>query len=336
MLRNIIVCYVRLLKQKPNSPLLFCALAGLAKFSHLMNLDLVYDLLSYMKKILVGDVDTGLVDPSEYRKELPVCTVLQSLITTAQLMSGLGAAINIDLKEFYNQLYTVIGTCMERSCRELEIRLLLDALYLLLIRTITKLPDIRIAAFVKRITTCAMNVPTHLSIALLAVVQELIIKYPIVREQLLSGEEIGLGTYQAEVDNPDLCNPFATQLWELSTLRAIYHPHTSVMAGNVASQQAVKGHKQITVQDVQAMVGSYNPFLGVFNPAVKPPPANPLQTKLAKVMQGPQQDPEKKVATKKKHDYVFVVPNATYLLRPSAFLTNVNKVLEQQVFVDIE
>jgi nucleolar complex protein 3 len=344
LLRNVIVCYVRLLKTDPGSPLLFCSLAGLAKFAHLMNVDLLYDLLDYIKSILVGDEEEELqkdqtIDADEIGGKsckLPVATILQSLITTARLMSGLGAAIDIDLKEFYNQLYQAIPrTLLSSPTATLEDknpRLLVDALYLLLIKP-NKLPLVRVASFVKRITTFALYSHVHITISFLEIVTELLIKYPNVK-QLLSGEESGLGGYEPSSINPDHSNPFATSLWEISSLKGSYHARVQDLVsqivnicGNTSKNQQSQlsaTHKSLKITQYQKIITDFSPFSGKFNPPVKQPERNPTQIKYENMMKKRkeiQQEGASKTKNRKLMRHVYGT-HSIYASQESDFVRN--------------
>lgn len=85
-----------------------------------MNVELLFDLMEYMKVILAY-------------ADLPIQTALQTLICASKLRTGLGMAVNIDFSEYYNQLYEYIPKALvtydEKNCR-----LLIDAIYLMLIK----------------------------------------------------------------------------------------------------------------------------------------------------------------------------------------------------------
>jgi hypothetical protein len=126
-----------------------------------MNIDLLYDLLTYLKVIL----EFG---------NLPLRTSLQVLITASKLKTGLGEALNIDFKEYYKSLYNLLDFTIfknnflksddvivkdfdefnEKFLKsdndfnnyEINFRLLIDSIFLLLIKP-KKLPVIRIGIF---------------------------------------------------------------------------------------------------------------------------------------------------------------------------------------------
>ena len=46
---------------------------------------------------------------------------------------------------------------------------------------------------------------------------------------------LGTGEYKGQLEEPDLCNPFATSLYEFHLLRHHYHPYVRDMTRHVAS-----------------------------------------------------------------------------------------------------
>ncbi|KAF9947388.1 hypothetical protein BGZ72_010594 [Mortierella alpina] len=104
-LKLVFITYFRILKHAPGSPLLPAVLEGLAKFAHLINVDFFTDLLEVLKKIMIGGADSQHFDtynPANRRTQL-LC-----IVTAFQLLQGQGEALNIDLKAFYVQFYTVL------------------------------------------------------------------------------------------------------------------------------------------------------------------------------------------------------------------------------------
>jgi len=87
---------------------------------------------------------------------------------------------------------------------------------------------------------------------------------------MLDSEQTALGKYLPDSPDPDACQPLAAGLWELALLRRHYHPTVAKLAGRVASGDAG------IVDKPQAVWRQFDPSLGAFHPAVKPPNAHPL------------------------------------------------------------
>ena len=330
-LRNIIVCYVRVLKQQPDSPIVFSALAGLAKFSHLMNVDLLYSLMDYMKALLesadnVNELVESHMDEDEAKQfkrlEIPIRTVLQALITTARLLAGIGGAIDIDPKEFYSQLYVALDRVITAPYDETNFRLLMDALVLLLLKP-QKLPIVRVAAFIKKMCCYCFSTHIHVALSLLEIVRELLIKYPNAK-QMLSGEESGIDTYNFEETVPDSTTPFSSPLFELSQIQTHYHPQMDMaldgikrVCGLLSKFQQTKAKeelKQLNCDDYQNILTEYDPFTGKLKPSVQPPKPHPLQEKLERLTEK-KSDPNvnKKKKQKLQDKQVYVDPSMLHL-----------------------
>jgi len=101
-LKNIFLLFFRILKNVENSPLLPAVLEGMAKFSHLINIELLMDLLDTLKKLL----------PSP---NLSLISKLHCIVTAFQTLKLQGNTINIDLKDFYSHLYSLLNDVLLES-----------------------------------------------------------------------------------------------------------------------------------------------------------------------------------------------------------------------------
>lgn len=78
----------------------------------------------------------------------------------------------------------------------------------------------RIGGFVKRISSITLALPANSTLAILGQVKHAFGRFP--KLQVLLDGEGRLGCYDALVDDPDLCSPFGTSLWELSNLMVYF------------------------------------------------------------------------------------------------------------------
>lgn len=77
---------------------------------------------------------------------------------------------------------------------------------------------IRTAAFAKRLLSAFFLFPASVAIKVLNFVEELISNEPKLLA-LLSTEDRSInGLYRPDIDEPELCNPYATSLWEMAYL----------------------------------------------------------------------------------------------------------------------
>ena len=223
-LQSVILTYFRILKStdaKSKHDLLPAALEGLAKFSHLINIDTVVDLLDVLKELLI------LVD------SLPLEASLNCVLTAFQTLEGPGREMQIDQKEYIGPLYgqlTRVGT--EENSRKTT-QILLQCLTAAFIKR-REYSIVRVAAFLKQMFTVAMHSPVYTSVPLIALARQILQRYPSVH-QLLDSESdvITSGTYTPDVADPEHSNPFSTSAWEMSCLK--FHVHPQVRAQVIAA-----------------------------------------------------------------------------------------------------
>lgn len=142
--------------------------------------------------------------------------------------------MNIDLADFVNQLYAIIpyislelstsglfpskvGDTTKRS--DLT-SMLFRALHIVFSsRTFgSNAPSWRSAAFAKRLLTASLHWPPEAACKAIHFVGDLLSKDAKLHALLLTEDRSVDGIYRADVDDPQLCNPFGTSFWELYTL----------------------------------------------------------------------------------------------------------------------
>jgi nucleolar complex protein 3 len=154
----------------------------------------------------------------------------------------LGEALNIDLTDFVNHLYTIIlpislliqvdeppprafvskfGTSKPASIADM----LFQALTIVFSPRTSGNTAIhwRSAAFAKRLLIASLHWPPSCALRALEFVESLVAKDPKL-EALLSTEDRRVdGVYLPDIDDPQLCHPFGTSFWELSLLKQHHH-----------------------------------------------------------------------------------------------------------------
>ncbi|KAF9053640.1 NOC3p-domain-containing protein [Hymenopellis radicata] len=225
-LKLLFVLYFSILKATYPTPLLPCALEGISKFAHLVNIDFFKDLLQVLKKLIQeDDEDDDELISSTHRR-------LLCIITAFDLLSGQGEALNIDLTDFVSHLYTIIpplslASDIDRPIAEhgggtssLANKLFRALDIVFSPRSLgATAPSWRSAAFAKRLLGASLHWPPTLALRSLNFVDGLILKDEKL-ENLLFTEERSLdGVYRPDIDDPQLCNPFGTSFWELYALR---------------------------------------------------------------------------------------------------------------------
>lgn len=235
--------YFRILKHAPESILLRSVLGGITRYGHLISVDYFDDLLAVIRHILANNFD-----------DLSLTEALYCVVTVLTLFSGQGERLMaMDLNYFYAFAYRLL---MEAPARlhdgrdarndldeadeeheaqasfddeESTVRLITKCMQLIFFkRGKNDLSATRAAAFIKRllILTTVMESPASI-LALLECVRTLVARAPSKVHQILDTEEnrVGdAGAYAPELDDPEMCHPFAAGTWELAILAQHWHP----------------------------------------------------------------------------------------------------------------
>lgn len=96
--------------------------------------------------------------------------------------------------------------------------LLFRALTLVLTPKHGRPPSYLTAAFAKRLLTLALHAPSATSVKALAFVTTLLGLEDKLDAMLSTEEKAGDGIYRPDVEDPQLCNPFACVWWEIAVL----------------------------------------------------------------------------------------------------------------------
>lgn len=82
---------------------------------------------------------------------------------------------------------------------------------------------VRCAAFAKRIATACLFLPGATVLRCLEFLKGLLLSEPQLQALLSADDRSANGLYRPDLDDPELSNPFATSLWELSYLAAFHY-----------------------------------------------------------------------------------------------------------------
>ncbi|KAK6098431.1 hypothetical protein MT418_002461 [Batrachochytrium dendrobatidis] len=233
-LKFVFLVYFRILKEAPESPLVVPALEGLGKFSHLINIDIFNDLVAAIKKICLHHLEHT---DNNIKSSQRLSISLQCILTVLQLLSSIKDAIKTDMIQFHTATYAILSklaldnplknyASSNSNSDRSKISLMLLVLELMLQKT-HNMPANRVASFLKRLSTTALHLTDNATIGSLATIHKTLMRLPQLHS-LIDGEEaVGSGVYNPYMDDMDLCNPFATNLWEMSIM-ANNHYHPSV------------------------------------------------------------------------------------------------------------
>ncbi|KAK1305034.1 hypothetical protein QJS10_CPB11g01552 [Acorus calamus] len=222
-------------------PLLAPCLKGLGKFSHLIDLDFMSDLMGALEKLAGLSVNQ---DDHPPENSLTVSERLQCCIVAFKVMRNNLDALNVDLQNFFVQLYNLL---LEYRPDRDEGEVLAEALKIMLCEG--RQHDMqRAAAFIKRLATISLCFGSAEAMAALVTLKQLLQKNPKCRNLLendVGGGSISgsVAKYQPDASDPHLCGALSSVLWELSLLSKHYHPAVSSMATSISSMGT--GHETI-------------------------------------------------------------------------------------------
>ncbi|KAL8461920.1 hypothetical protein ACS0TY_033118 [Phlomoides rotata] len=216
-------------------PLLDPCLNGIGKFSHLIDLDFMADLMHCLRKLAGNGSKLG--DSSGKAScQLSVSERLRCCIVAFKVMKNNLDALNIDLQEFFVQFYNLI---LEYRPGRDDGEVLAEALKIMLCDD--RQHDMqRAAAFIKRLATFSLCFGSAESMAALVTVKHLLMKNVKCRNLLENdaggGSVAGaISKYQPHVMDPNLSGALASVLWELNLLMKHYHPSVSAIASSIST-----------------------------------------------------------------------------------------------------
>ncbi|XP_060069533.1 nucleolar complex protein 3 homolog [Ylistrum balloti] len=232
-IQAVFLTYFRILKGGISSELLSAVLEGLAKFAHLINIDFFDDLFKVFDELISS-------------QELSYRESLHCVETAFIILSGQGAALNIDPNTFYTHLYNTLFKVHTGSSSE-DIPIILSCLDAMVTRRKRQISQQRVLAFIKRLLTLSLMQSYEGSLGLLLAVRSFILTYKS-SEMLFDNETQGSGVFLPELADPEHCNAHNTMLWELPLLKRHYHPVTRQISNHVSLFTPTSGEGQLTAE----------------------------------------------------------------------------------------
>ncbi|KMQ95945.1 nucleolar complex protein 3-like protein [Lasius niger] len=256
----IFTIYFRVLKQAPNSKVLSACLEGLAKFAHCINIDFYQDLVRVIDRLIEED-------HLSLRQQLHC---VQCIFT---ILSGQGAALNIDPYRFYVHLYkNILKVHCGRTHAETEI--VLKTLMQILIHQRKRISQTRLTAFVKKISVLALQSQHNATLATLGIIKQ-VMQFGKAAHILLDTDCLGDGHYQIEVEEPDHCNAHCAALYELVALQRHYHSVVRQLARNIAHVVPASGEGSLAIEIAkltpEELYTEYDPAGVAFKPTIPIP-----------------------------------------------------------------
>ncbi|XP_010531985.1 PREDICTED: nucleolar complex protein 3 homolog [Tarenaya hassleriana] len=227
-------------------PLLAPCLDGLGKFSHLLDLDYMGDLMTYLKRIASASNSVLGNSKQKESRSLSVSERLRCCVVAFKVMRNNLNALNVDLQDFFIQLYNII---LEYRPGRDQGEVLAEALKIMLCDE--RHQDMaKAAAFVKRLATFSLCFGCAESMSALVTVKLLLLKNVKCRNLLENDAGGGsvsgsISKYQPYATDPNLSGALATVLWELNLLTKYYHPTVSTMATTISTMNNNASQNQV-------------------------------------------------------------------------------------------
>ena len=216
--------YFYILKLEVSPKLLEPALQGMSKFAHLINVELILDLIAVVSEKL--------------EKEGPKLSLpckLHCISTTFKVLSGRGTSIEMDVRQHYTTIYEILLSVTLNHYEWEYFGLIFECLNSMFGRHASKsLPVDRVASFVKRLLNISTQLPPYYAVACQHQARKLMITDPRLYN-MLDFE----GGYNKEYlpfeSNPDHANSLSCCLWELSLTSNHYHPFNKVYSRDLST-----------------------------------------------------------------------------------------------------
>eukprot|EP00760_Papus_ankaliazontas_P035556 PhM_4_TR7892/c0_g1_i1/m.63383/K14834/NOC3; nucleolar complex protein 3 len=171
-------------------------------------------------------------------------------------------------------------------------KLLLMACELLLVK-MKRLPPVRIAAFVRKLSMYTTCVPPHIALGVYRMIQSLLSLNPAVTGIVVGGADnmIGTGEFNLEASSPDHANAMSSFVWELRSLRRSTHPTLRSMITHMTKEYCKAKKRPELLAQVPGTLDEHDPVQvllkfdaskGGFNPQPQAPKRSRAQKDLDK------------------------------------------------------
>ncbi|EFJ11960.1 hypothetical protein SELMODRAFT_125068, partial [Selaginella moellendorffii] len=268
-------------------PLLGTCLQGLLKFSHLISVDFLGDLLAVLRKLAEGK--------SSVEERLQCC------VAAFRIMKANLDALTVDLKEFYVHFYDVLLHLYPDRNLDSE-NSFAEALQVILCES--RHHDLqRVAAFVKRLAAVSFHFGSSTAMAALVTIRHLLLRYKKCRNLLendggggnamlpfLFYKPTSFQVFHLTEPDPDLSGALSSVLWELALLQSHYNPEVAKLSQQIAGTLASENFS--VVMSPKDATAAYSIQQGGFRPAVKLPPSKLVKKSSYKSRQAPSSLPD--------------------------------------------
>uniref|UniRef100_A0A6B2KZ52 Nucleolar complex protein 3 homolog n=1 Tax=Arcella intermedia TaxID=1963864 RepID=A0A6B2KZ52_9EUKA len=227
-LKTVFLVYFKILKLPTTSPVLLpAALEGLAKFSHLINVDVLVDLLEMLRNMITSTT-------------LNPISKLHCAITAFQTLKLQGQSLSLDLKTFFNAFFEILFDILPRVATTDNLIPAVLRCFQLMFKETKQLSLERVAAFIQRILMLSLYLTANSAIAFLSIANSLFNQYP-KTQLLLDNQYRGSGIFLPDVDDPEHQNALASTAWEFALLQNHAHPVLKHFAKLVVTMSDMEG-----------------------------------------------------------------------------------------------
>ena len=235
--------------------LLACALKGMAKFAQLVNVELVVTLVCVVSEKLKDEANN-----------LSLETKLHCILTAFGCISGRGTAIEMDLKEHFVTLYSILSEMIYYYNWQ-HFELIFECFNKMFYNKRRKVIVDRIAAFIKRLMTLSLHIPPQYSIACMHQIRKLIkldARLECMLEQGGGYDQI----FDGKNDNPDQSHALASCLWECTANCNNFHLFCRKYARDLTGLKDIP--LQLEMEKPWNLIKEYDHSRrGNFNPIIK-------------------------------------------------------------------
>ena len=257
VLEELFLMYLRILKYSQHNPsssstLLPVALAGVARYVHLVNIELAQALLNVLALLAQSN-------------SLSLECSLQACLTVFTAINGPGTTLRTDETEFIRLLLTQIQRLSLKDASQSTVRAVIKCVEKVFHHNKSvELP--RVCGYIQELCRAAnkLSAAPNLALALVSAARALLEKHPSAIETLLSKEErdsyLMMGTQRSMMDTHHV------KLWELSLLNTHFHPYMAAF-----SKDALNAKMLLPRHRPEALMKSFDAKEGSFNPAIKAP-----------------------------------------------------------------
>ncbi|CAG0919455.1 unnamed protein product [Notodromas monacha] len=262
-LNVVFTIYFRVLKSRPNPKLLSACLEGLAKYSHLINLDFFPDLVNVLHELasqaLVDEADMNDDDDDECDSglgeeddkairvgaRLNAWQALHCVRAAFSIVSGEGKSLAIEPIRFYALLYYAL-LAVNATTPVRDQSATLDTLVTALTDRRKALSTSRCLAFCKRLLTMATHHAHPMALAYMNVCRVFMTTHKATSSLVDFGDDgpAGKDLFNPESRDPEHSMAQTAIAWELGVLQEHYNPVVSKFARHLACgcPPSGKGH----------------------------------------------------------------------------------------------